>query len=107
MNVVTSRQDSEPPPADFPIPAWSLAALDRRIHAAQGRLTQGLSLEALALAFFDWGMHLANAPYRRVDLAHLALDQARDLFSAALGIRPAPCIEPQAVLRGGLPCLRL
>jgi polyhydroxyalkanoate synthase len=96
MNVVTSRQDSEPPPADFPIPAWSLAALDRRIHAAQGRLTQGLSLEALALAFFDWGMHLANAPYRRVDLAHLALDQARDLFSAALGIRPAPCIEPQA-----------
>ena len=77
-------------------PTWSLAALDRRIHAAQGRLTQGLSLEALALAFFDWGMHLANAPYRRVDLAHLALDQARDLFSAALGIRPAPCIEPQA-----------
>ena len=95
MDALTDKRSDLQVPADAP-PVWSLAELDRRIHAAQGRLTQGLSLEALALAFFDWGMHLANAPYRRVDLAHLALQQARSLFAAALGIRPAPCIEPQA-----------
>ena len=76
-------------------PPWSLAALDRRVHSAQARLTQGLSPEAIALAFLDWGMHLANAPYHRVDLARLALEQARSLLAAVLGFAPAPCIEPQ------------
>ena len=94
MDALTDQRCNPQSPADTQ-PAWSLVALDRRIHAAQGRLTQGLSLEALALAFFDWGMHLANAPYRRADLAHLALQQARRLFAAALGIGPAPCIAPQ------------
>ena len=54
-----------------------------------------MSLEALALAFFDRGLHLANAPYHRVDLAHLALEQARSLFAAALGFGPWPRIAPQ------------
>jgi polyhydroxyalkanoate synthase len=75
-------------------PTWSFADLDRRVHAAQGRFTQGLSGLGLALAFLDWGLHLANAPYHRVDLAHLAWNQARRLFAAALGIGPSPCIEP-------------
>jgi polyhydroxyalkanoate synthase len=95
MNALTEPRPDPQPPADLSVPAWSLAALDRRIHAAQGRMAQGLSLEALALAFFDWGMHLANAPYHRVDLAHLALEQARSLFAAALGIGPSPCVVPQ------------
>jgi polyhydroxyalkanoate synthase subunit PhaC len=73
---------------------WSLANLDRRIHAAEGRLSHGLSLDALALAFFDWGMHLANAPFHRADLAHLALSQARSLFAVSLGLAPAPGIAP-------------
>src|ERR1019366_10092424 len=77
-----------------PAPTWSFADLDRPVHAAEGRFTQGLSVLALALAFLDWGLHLANAPYRRVDLAHLAWEQARRLFSAALGIGPSPCTEP-------------
>ncbi len=75
-------------------PDWSFADLDRRVHAAQGRLTQGLSSIGLALSFLDWGLHLANAPYHRVDLAHLAWQQARALFGAALGIEPGPCITP-------------
>ena len=79
-----------------PNPTWSFAELDRRVHAAQGRVTQGLSVLGLALAFQDWGLHLANAPYRRVDLAHLAWQQARRLFGAALGIGPSPAIEPSA-----------
>ena len=70
----------------------------RTVCSTVFRLIRGVACAAatLALAFFDWGMHLANAPYHRVDLAHLALQQARSLFAAALGIRPAPCIEPQA-----------
>jgi polyhydroxyalkanoate synthase len=95
MDALTDLHRPAPQAPDG-VPPWSMAALDRRIHAAQGRVTQGLSLEALALAFFDWGMHLANAPYHRVDLAHLALHQARQLFGAALGIGPSPCIAPQA-----------
>ncbi|MDR3536165.1 MAG: alpha/beta fold hydrolase [Acetobacteraceae bacterium] len=75
-------------------PAWSFADLDRRVHAAQGHFTQGTSVLAVALAFLDWGLHLANAPYHRVDLAHLAMDHARRLFAGALGIGPSPCIEP-------------
>lgn len=82
-------------PAAALSPHRALDVLDRRIHAAQGHLTQGVSPEAMALAFFDWGMHLANAPYRRVDLAQLALTQARALCAAALGTGPAPCISPQ------------
>jgi len=93
-DALTDKSSNPQVPGDV-APAWSLAGLDRRIHAAQGRLTQGLSLEARALAFFDWGMHLANAPYRRIDLAHLALEQAHCLFSAALGVGPAPCVAPQ------------
>ena len=85
--VPEAATDSSPP--------RSMAALDRRIHAAQGRVTRGVSLEALALAFFDWGMHLANAPYHRIDLAQLALYQARRLLTATLGIESAPCIVPQ------------
>jgi poly[(R)-3-hydroxyalkanoate] polymerase subunit PhaC len=95
MDALTNPTPVLPPTADG-TPAWSTAALDRRIHAAQGRLTRGLSLEALALAFFDWGMHLANAPYHRMDLAHLALEQTKRLVAAALGVAPSPCIAPQA-----------
>jgi len=96
MDALANPPPNLPPkPEALPETPWSLANLDRRIHAAEARLTQGLSLEALALAFFDWGMHLANAPYHRIDLARLAWQQARRLFATALGIAPAPCIAPQ------------
>ena len=49
--------------------------LDARLHAQQARLTAGLSPAAFWLAFADWGLHLANAPGRRTDLAGLALQQ--------------------------------
>ncbi|HTW73101.1 MAG TPA: alpha/beta fold hydrolase [Acetobacteraceae bacterium] len=94
MDALTNPVPRQSAPSEASQPR-SLANLDRRIHAAQARLTQGLSLEALALAFYDWGMHLANAPYRRVDLARLAWQQARSLFASALGIAPAPCMTPQ------------
>ncbi len=65
--------------------------LDGRLHAAEGRLSGGLSMAALGLAFLDWGVHLANAPFRRVALAKQAANQWGRLAAAATG---APAIAP-------------
>ena len=73
---------------------WALSDLDRRLHAAQGRLTAGLSLAALWLSFTDWGIHLANSPYRRADLARLAAEQWHRFFAAAAGQSEGPAIAP-------------
>ncbi len=60
-------------------------ALDALVHAAEARATFGLSPVALGLAFFDWATHLANAPFRRIELAYSATRQWRRLFEAAWG----------------------
>jgi len=68
------------------------ADLDRLLHALEGRATSGLSLTSLWLAFADWSIHLANAPFRRLDLAQAAGRQWFRLLDAARGlqvIRPA------------------
>lgn len=46
---------------------------DARLHAAQARLTGGLSPAAAALALGDWTMHWLNAPGRRADVMRGAL----------------------------------
>ena len=69
------------------------AVLDGLLHAAEGRLSGGLSPIAQALAMLDWGVHLANAPFRRGQLAMAALDGAGRLAEAARGdtiIAPSP-----------------
>ncbi len=68
-------------------------ALDALVHAAEARATYGLSPVAQGLAFIDWATHLANAPFRRLGLAKLALLQSSRLFEAGWGrtaITPAP-----------------
>ncbi|HVJ41399.1 MAG TPA: alpha/beta fold hydrolase [Dongiaceae bacterium] len=45
---------------------------DRLIHAWQGRFTFSISPAALMLAFFDWGIHLANSPGKQAVLAEKA-----------------------------------
>ena len=45
---------------------------DVMLHALQGRATSGLSPYGLGLAFLDWSLHLANAPFRRAELARSA-----------------------------------
>lgn len=42
--------------------------LDSLAHAWQGRLTFGLSPSALMRAYFDWVIHLANAPGKQFEL---------------------------------------
>ena len=42
---------------------------DRLWSAQRGQVTGGLSPAALALAFIDWSVHLANAPGKQMELA--------------------------------------
>jgi len=66
---------------------------DRLLHAVEGAATFGLSPVVLSLAALDWAVHLANAPYRRLHLARLWVEQWRRLMAAAAGepaITPSP-----------------
>ena len=67
--------------------------LDGLIHAAQGRASGGLSPVAQGLAYLDWGVHLANAPFRRAQLAASAVNKAVRFGDALMGetaIAPSP-----------------
>ena len=71
---------------------------DRMVHAWQGRFTASISPAALMIAFFDWGVHLANAPGKQVNLIEKA---ARKWVRMALYLSRIykcvdcpPCIEP-------------
>ena len=59
--------------------------LDGLVHAAEGQFTGGLSRVAQWLAFLDWGVHLANAPFRRLELMKVAVHQLRRLCEVARG----------------------
>ncbi|MCW8808483.1 MAG: poly-beta-hydroxybutyrate polymerase N-terminal domain-containing protein, partial [Rhodanobacter sp.] len=60
---------------------------DCLLHAAEGKLTQGLSPTAMWLAYLDWGTHLANAPFRRMSLAVAAQQQMARWVQAMSGKR--------------------
>lgn len=64
--------------------------LDRLLHAREARLTGSLSLISLALAYMDWGLHLANAPGRRSELALEASRQWTRLMSPDAWTQPLP-----------------
>ena len=72
--------------------------IDRSIHAAQARLTGGLSPAALTIAYLDWLVHLANAPGKLVELAENASGKGRAFAAwaglAASGHARGPFIEP-------------
>jgi polyhydroxyalkanoate synthase len=67
--------------------------LDSLVHAAEGRLTGGMSLAAQWMSAMDWGIHFANAPFRRAELASKAANQWARLSHAIDGetvIEPLP-----------------
>jgi len=75
-------------------PLWRGATvLDGLLHAAQGRASGGLSPIAQGLAYLDWGVHLANGPFRRTQLAAEAVRNAVRLGDAIMG---QMAITPQA-----------
>ncbi|MBL8669964.1 MAG: polyhydroxyalkanoic acid synthase [Alphaproteobacteria bacterium] len=73
-------------------------SFDRLTHAAQARLTASISPAALALAFLDWGVHLANSPGRQAALVEKAARKAVRFFlyaaRSAVDREQACCIEP-------------
>ncbi len=58
---------------------------DRALHAAQAKLTGGLSPAAIGIAYLDWFLHLANQPGRRVRLGQQAAADAFALWRQAMG----------------------
>ena len=79
-------------------PAEPPNTVDRLLHAMLGRLTQGLSPASVALAWFDWSMHLALSPGKWQQLIEKAVNKdLRWLAYAArssAGLAVQPCIEP-------------
>ncbi len=80
-------------PADIepPTPA------DRMLHAALGRMTSGVSPAALALAWMDWTLHLAQSPGKWARLCEKAVRKAGrfgDYAARAAHGDPEPCITP-------------
>ena len=73
-------------------------AMDRMREALTAQLTGGLSPASFALAVFDWSIHLASAPGKRLELADKACRKSQRLatYLAAASSNPAapPCIEP-------------
>jgi polyhydroxyalkanoate synthase subunit PhaC len=58
---------------------------DGFVHAAEGRLTMGLSPTAMGLACLDWYAHLMNAPFRRLSLFDAAHRQVARWMEACTG----------------------
>ena len=95
-----------PEPQDLPAAAPAVGAsadiegptqVDRLLHAALGRLTGGISPAALALAWTDWALHLAQSPGKWGRLAEKAARKTRrfgDYAARSVAGAPAPCIEP-------------
>lgn len=73
--------------------------LDQSLNYLTSRFTLGLSPAALIEAYFDWLIHLAWAPGKRLQLTEKALRKAARLarYAATCFMNPqgiAPCIEP-------------
>ncbi|MBB5373599.1 PHA/PHB synthase family protein [Acidocella aromatica] len=67
--------------------------MDRALHAAQAKLTGGLSHASLMLAWADWVLHLGDQPGRQVSLMRQAATDWGELARLALGL-PAETIQP-------------
>jgi polyhydroxyalkanoate synthase len=68
--------------------------LDRVLHAAQAKLTGGLSPASLGLAWADWFFHLAGQPGRQLALAESAAADLTALARQMLGL-PAEHVAPE------------
>ena len=82
-------------------PSLRLAeVLDRSLHYAMSRVTQGLSPMALAETYYDWLVHLSFSPGKQVQLWHKGVRKATRLSShlvrcmSRVGEDVEPCICP-------------
>ena len=104
-DVASTRPDRQRvfvPPAPLPDEAAADVirsdVVDRLMHAWQARFTASITPAGLMAAFFDWGVHLANAPGKQAALAEKAVRKwvrlALYLSKAAGNPDCPPCIEP-------------
>ncbi len=72
-----------------------IPVFDRALHAAQAKLTGGISPAAISIAWLDWMLHLANQPGRQAELVKQAAMDATALWCQALGqpTTPLPVTE--------------
>ena len=91
-------RESEVAPVSAPTkgePRDPFDEFDRALRAELGHATAGLSPWALAEAFFDWALHLACSPGRRIELAGAAasgaLDAAFDAWRCLFRAPMDPC----------------
>jgi polyhydroxyalkanoate synthase len=94
----------KPPPAppSKDRDSYGLTALadvtDRSLHAFVARFTAGLSPAALGEAYFDWAIHLGNAPGKRLQLVDKATRKgvrfANYAARCAFRGQHEECIEP-------------
>ena len=86
------------PQAEESVGVEAFRAIDRMREALTGQTTGGVSPAAIALALFDWSIHLAAAPGKRMELVYKAGRKTNRLLSylAAAATHPdmPPCIEP-------------
>ena len=83
-------------------PSKSVNTLDRIIHAAEGKITAGISPTSMMLAYMDWAIHLANSPGKQGELVKKAIKKNSRFLSyvvkrlAYLGsdVDNECCIEP-------------
>jgi len=111
MNRPHRKNLSAEPPAIPPVPSaippvpadrmqadQGFRAIDRMWTAQRARWSGGMSPAALAMALFDWSMHLAIAPGKQMALAAKAGEKAARLLTHAMAVaadRETPaCIEP-------------
>ena len=73
-------------------------ALDRMRESLAGQITGGISPIASALAFSDWGMHLAAAPGKQMELGYKAVRKSArlmaHLMASGFDASAPPAIEP-------------
>jgi len=81
----------------MPLASAEQANFDRLAHASLGRLTGGLSPSSLTMAYWDWLVHLLQAPGKRAQLAAKAATKTSRFLRYAGRVAAGGdggCIEP-------------
>ncbi len=98
MSPLRQMADLPPVPRVEELGSEAFQAIDRMREAVAGQFSAGLSPAAFALALFDWSIHLASAPGKRLELVDKANRKAARLLchiaAAAADPDAPPCIEP-------------
>lgn len=78
---LSTHQATQKPPFSPASSLFGFDIADRALHAAQARITGGISPISIASAAFNWTLQLANAPGRQLGLARHAWESGLQLFN--------------------------